>query len=926
MLQASTSQKLGEISHQQTEQKSDRRLNDRHYAELTEKRRLAPDWVSANCYSATITEATEALAYRAQSPGILLQGMGWQMQFKPDKPWKGDGDKKAPKYRSPLGDYDTMLPSHPSDKTYWTDLEALKQRCIQIDGHPYIVVTEGFFKAIAGCSNDIPTIALLGVEMGLTSAKADPQGKRYLVQSLEKYARAGFGFIIAFDADCATNPFVIEAERKLTFRLKQLDAPVLSITGVWTEDEGKGMDDFIQKQSIEEFRRLLLTAEERSWNNSIDSDKPKRPPSPRQLAKLIASEYRHLWAWHNEQKVWRIFTGRVWEPIESEAFYQVVFKLVESKGIDYDAPTYIENTTKLLRWELLVPRWETFDRKNWIVFKNCVLEVGTGKIHEHSPGFKFTTHLDRDYQPLSPLSSSTTPLELLRSNCPHFYQWAMTAMERDEAKILKLLAIVNGVVKFRFHDLQMFVHLVGKPGTGKGTFSRLLQKLVGKANAKSSRLDKLSKDDELARIIDAQLVTCPDEDKQVGRFAGLKSLTGGDSISYRQVYKEGGDSPFFGTLLVISNSPIFAGDTSGIDRRLCLASFQSKVPAAKRNALIEELLESELSALTSVALTIADAEVTQILRGLGEAEIPDFQRQSWELKTLTNSIAAWMNEQIIRDPDGLERIGEKGRVGSLFDHYLQYCEASGAKAFSLQNFSKVLVEICHDVLGWEEVEKVKLRSGLYIKGLRLRSNTDGDKPWIEELFKACADLAAPGADLCADLGADLKPLVEGQCADLADLEPTLLKADIIFEETQQNLTEALEDGAQVYTSAPSVPGKGFGAALSDDCAGLEVCTLSPQPTENPDDELRGWEDYHQTKPYPNPKSDNVRSSQKRALAIRQAFRAANTKEDLLALRSENGGKYSEKEWGWVLFWLKQNFHAEFNHVVETLSVSQPRLL
>jgi hypothetical protein len=169
-------------------------------------------------------------------------------------------------------------------------------------------------------------------------------------------------------------------------------------------------------------------------------------------------------------------------------------------------------------------------------------------------------------------------------------------------------------------------------------------------------------------------------------------------------------------------------------------------------------------------------------------------------------------------------------------------------------------------------------------------------------------------------------LVEGQCADLADLQPTLLKADIIFEQTQQNLTEALEDGAQVCTSAPSTPGKGFGAALSDDCAGLEVCTPSPQPTENPDDELRGWEDYHQRKHYPNPKSDNVRSSQKRALRVREAYRAARTKEDLSALRSGNGGEYSEKELGWVLFWLKQNFLAEFNHVLATIKVSQPGLL
>src|SRR4028118_940252 len=246
MVQVSTSQKLDSISLP-TAQKSDRRLNDRHYTELVRRRGLAPDWIAANCYSVSLEQATDALGYRSQSAGIMLQGNSWQVQFKPDKPWKSEADKKAPKYRSPLGDYDAMVPSHPTDKAYGIDLEALKKDCLEIDGRPHIVLTEGFFKAIAGCSNGIFTIALLGVEMGLTSAKADPQGKRYLVKTLEKLARAGFGFIMAFDADCATNKFVIEAERKLTFRLKQFNVPVLSITGAWAENEGKGMDDFIQK-------------------------------------------------------------------------------------------------------------------------------------------------------------------------------------------------------------------------------------------------------------------------------------------------------------------------------------------------------------------------------------------------------------------------------------------------------------------------------------------------------------------------------------------------------------------------------------------------------------------------------------------------------------------------------------------------------
>jgi putative DNA primase/helicase len=66
----------------------------------------------------------------------------------------------------------------------------------------------------------------LGVEMGLTSKDADPQGKRYLVKTLECYARAGFGFIFALDADCADNKNVLIAQHKLAHQLKLFKAPL----------------------------------------------------------------------------------------------------------------------------------------------------------------------------------------------------------------------------------------------------------------------------------------------------------------------------------------------------------------------------------------------------------------------------------------------------------------------------------------------------------------------------------------------------------------------------------------------------------------------------------------------------------------------------------------------------------------------------
>jgi putative DNA primase/helicase len=301
-----------------------------HYKELIEKRSLPLDWVLANCRSISIQKATELLGYPAKSPGILLQGDGWQLQFKPDRPWLSGhdtsaGKKRAPKYRTPqeyAGDYDAILPSHPTNKAFWRDMEALKERAYKVNGHPCLIVTEGLFKGIAGTSHGLPTIALLGVEMGLTSSKNDPQGKRYLIPSLERLIKSGFGAIIAFDADCITNKNVLEAERKLAHQLKKFGVPVYSITGKWSVDEGKGLDDFIQQTGIENFKKVLAEITEQYQAPAEELPKSKKPPTPKQLAAELAEQYKQQWIYHNEQKVWRIFNGKIWEETEHNHLYE----------------------------------------------------------------------------------------------------------------------------------------------------------------------------------------------------------------------------------------------------------------------------------------------------------------------------------------------------------------------------------------------------------------------------------------------------------------------------------------------------------------------------------------------------------------------------------------------------------------------------
>ncbi|MEG4197335.1 DUF3854 domain-containing protein [Microcoleus sp. Pol12A5] len=691
-------------------------LSSKHKSHI-ESRGLLNDWSFANCRTASADEASVYLGYTAKSGGILFVGKTTQFQFRPDKPWKSESCKKAPKYRTPVGEYDAFLPQHPTDKSYW-EPENLKQHCYRINDQPYLIITEGVFKAIAGCSNGLPTIALMGISMGLTAKASDLQNKRYLVPTLEAYARAGFGFIIAFDADAATNKSVIWEQRKLGHQLLKLGIPVRSITAQWepgTEGETKGMDDFIQKKGIEEFRRMLVKSISfEDWESNLDDEgdnkTASKPPTPRRLAHQLAEDYGQIWKFDNETKTWRIWTGKHWERTDDGNFRTLVKTTIDARNIEYKGSSYITDVLSLLTDDLRVKHWDIWDRKRYIAFDDSVWDSLTGEILKHSPGMGFTSYLPYPYKPLT--GTDADVIETLRNNCPNTYRWMNTAMQGDRQKILKLLAVINGLLKFRFFDLQMFVHLIGKPGSGKGTFIRLLQKIVGRENWKGCKLRNMDDGSTMASIIDKQLVACPDERAATGVDAIL-SLTGGDAVSYREVYKPASDAFFYGLLIVGSNNPIFVGDTTGLDRRLCLVHFDNPLPTVLRNSRIETGMDAEISQLIAVALNLSDSTVSERIQGVGKNQIAEFKLQEWDMKLQTNSVAAHFDDCLIVDPTA------SVPTGKLYEHYKNWCD-SNLKAVSHIKYPKMLSELCNDYLELSGVKWKRSGGRSWFEGLRFR--------------------------------------------------------------------------------------------------------------------------------------------------------------------------------------------------------------
>ncbi|MCT7964007.1 DUF5906 domain-containing protein [Laspinema sp. D1] len=521
----------------------------------------------------------------------------------------------------------------------------------------------------------------------------------------------------------------------------QVGMPTVELADYLPILEGKDIADLIKanlnnpeeliKQLERAFGQSMADTRELVESISQGDDKPKeKPPTPRELAIEIAEKYQPYWKYHNEQKVWRQWTGKCWESVEEEAFGQDVFNEVESRGINYSTDRYIQNVIQTLKRKLLQKEWQTFDLKRFIPFNNCVVDIQTGEIHEHSPGMGFFSFIPRDWCILQLKGDDV--LGDLASHCPNTFKYLSGAMRDDPQKILKLIAVINAVVKWRLQELQMFVHLVGEPGAGKGTFVRLLQKIVGKGNFGSATLTKLDQDYTIADIIDKQLVICPDEDRKASGFGGLKALTGGDSISYRQIYKKPASSPFYGSLIVVSNRAIFAGDTTGLDRRLCLIDFDRRVPDGARNHRIEDDIDAELGALTAIALSLSDDAVTQLIRGIGGWAIPEFRSAGWKLTLDTNSVALHLDDCLVPDPNAFTPLA------TLYQHYREFCSESGTTAMARQRYSQELVALANQRLGWPVEHGRRAVNGLTtrgILGLRVRNSEDFEVPTPSESFE-----------------------------------------------------------------------------------------------------------------------------------------------------------------------------------------------
>ncbi|MHC5824231.1 MAG: DUF3854 domain-containing protein, partial [Nostoc sp.] len=245
------------------------------------------------------------------------QRMGFMHgQFKPNEPIKLPKKPKPSKYLSSKAQYDAIC-LNTGDAKFWLDI-------IQNISIP-IYITEGAKKAASGLTQGYPTLALLGVDMGLDDGD--------LVANLAVFAKPGRLFYLCFDADIVRKKSVQQALLRLCKVLAKRGCTVKVVT--WDESRGKGMDDFLINNGHEEFNVEIARAQLiQDWETALlegeedTKEKKNKLPQHSEIATLLKPRMENL-RFCDRIHQWMRYRIGHWSLASQESLFQVVTDSIE---------------------------------------------------------------------------------------------------------------------------------------------------------------------------------------------------------------------------------------------------------------------------------------------------------------------------------------------------------------------------------------------------------------------------------------------------------------------------------------------------------------------------------------------------------------------------------------------------------------------
>jgi putative DNA primase/helicase len=635
--------------------------------------------------------------------------------------------------------------------------------------HIPIIITEGAKKALALLSNGYVAIALYGCSCG---------GKEELIPDLARFLISGRTWLFGFDRDDKDSAIkaVTAGKTKIRKHLVQSDYKVFVEDIIWKAEDGKGVDDFIANRGTGAFdiaysKAVAKLEKQYAAGATTNEDELVKVFKPKELkvAQEIAKKCQNVAAFNDETKAWMRYGGKkngMWAEQSNEMMESLIYKSLVSEKYRSFSASLISNVTRLIRHELITEEWREKPAVEFLPFINGVYDIKNKKLLDHSPEYKFTWQLPRNYEPDGTWENINQYLDHLSGYSPKM---------KDI-----LLCYCNAVLKGR-SDLQKCLYLIGHPGTGKGTFLRLLSSMVGQENIHGTKLEIFCADKfDIVNVRNKRLVLFSDQAPYSGSVSEFLALTGQDYLRGEKKKKNDPIAfPFTGMAIIAANYSVFFGKVlNAVGRRLIHFPCNTLVPPEMKKDLTP-LFEPEIGAFTAYVLGLSDDHVTAVLDE--KEKTKECTIETWETRMADDGMASWVNDCLIFDDQAATQVGKNrnelkdGEPYTLFGSYAKYVEQTGRGQCNANRFSNDLIDLCSQQM-MRPVEKDKKTR--HIKGVRLRIvGTDDHIPtydvWLEENSKG-DNPGTTSEQPQNNLGNNLEPLLSKDGADRNNLEATLV--------------------------------------------------------------------------------------------------------------------------------------------------------
>lgn len=392
------------------------------------------------------------------------------------------------------------------------------------------------------------------------------------------------------------------------------------------------------------FKTVLRELDRKKSENTTDKENPYN-----KIAEDIVSKYDII----SRGDYFYMFNGIYYKPTNNIDLERLIH-LEVNKNISRAGRSEIIDFLKIKTQVNL----EEFD-KYWykIACGNGILNLVTGEVETPNKTDINTIYIPYDYDP-DPVYS------------PRIDQFMKELCDGDQIK-MQFLYQVAGYCLLKKNLFEKFFIAKGEGGTGKSTYTNLLNKLVGgDVNCSHIGLADFDKDYYLASTI-GKLLNIDDDvvDGKVlentGRF---KSVISGNIISVRQIYREVVDViPFVTCIFSCNKLPRIMDKTSGLYRRMVLIELNHKIK------MPDPLFMNKVTDADMKYFLFKAVEGIKLALEEGRFRINQSEQQLLELfKRRQSPLNEWLYETEMTAGDL-----HKQRCNTFYKQFVEWCNANG---------------------------------------------------------------------------------------------------------------------------------------------------------------------------------------------------------------------------------------------------------